>query len=287
MAANGITPGIGRRASIAAVAIAGWVAITVVAAGPRPSSRTWIGLPALDDLMAVAFLALVVWAIVWTARVLRVRPGAKQARPANLITLWLGLAVALAVLMVNPSIVERLLEFGPAEVAEADSAVPIEDDEQAPVDFAITANQVYVALAAIGGWMTVTAVLRRRQAGEPDITDITEEGVEGDDLSVVIQAMVDDLGVGSDPRSAVLSAYHRLEQALADQDHPRRATETPTEHLDRVFKRLPIDRTPFLRLARRYEVARFSTEPITEADRDAAAADLARARADLAGRAAR
>ena len=287
MATNGTTRGIGRRAPIAAVAVAGWVAIMVVAGGPRPGSRTWIGLPALDDLMAVAFLALVVWAMVWTARVLRVRPGAKQPGPANLITLWLGLAVALAVLMANPSIVKRLLEIGPTEVAENDTADLIEDEEPAPVDFAITANQVYIALAAIGAWMTITAVSRRRHGTDAESTDITEDAIDGDDLSLVVQAMVDDLDVGSDPRAAVLSAYHRLEQALADQDHPRRATETPTEHLDRAFERLPIDRTPFLRLARRYELARFSTEPITEVDRDRAAADLALARTDLAGRAAR
>ncbi len=259
----------------------------IVAAGPRPTDRTWIGLPDLDDLVVITFVALIVWAAVWTARFLRVRAGGKQERPANLITLWLGLAVALAVMMANPQIVERLRDLAPTEPPEIDAEPVIEDETPAPVDFEITATQVYVALAALGAWMAVTVLSRRRDELESGVDDEIDETVDEHNLGRVIQGMVADLDVGSDPRSAVMTAYHRLEQALAEQGHPRRSAETPTEHLDRLLDRLSIDHTPFLDLARRYELARFSNEPITEADRDRAASDLARARDDLNRHAAR
>lgn len=275
-----------RRRATAALAVVGWVLVMMVAAGPRPNDRTWIGLPVLDDLMGVLFLALVVWAIVWTVRVVRVGGGAQQTRSANLITLWLGLAVAIAILMVNPSIVERLLEFGPEEVSTGEAPELSAEEAPTPADFEITATQVYVALAAVGAWIAVTAVSRRRDRPE-DHLDRSEELTDGPDLGPTIDAMVDDLELGSDPRSSVLAAYHRLERVLAEQDRPRRLTETPAEHLDRVLAGLPINRVPFLDLARRYELARFSDHTITEADRARAASDLAQARDDLRGLAAR
>ncbi len=281
MAANGNrAPRFDRRRAVAAAAIAGWALALVVAAGPRPDSRTWIGLPALDDLMGVAFVALVIWAIVWTVRVLRVGGGATQTRSANLITLWLGLALAVAILMVNPSLIDRLLELQPEEVAETDAPEVPEADETPPADFEITANQVYIVLAVIGAWAGVTFLARRRTGSDHAFIDGATEPTP--DLRVTLDDMVDDLELGSDPRSAVLAAYDRLERALAEQGRPRRPTETPSEHLARVLTRLPVDRTPFLDLALRYELARYSSRPITETDREQATADLTRARDDLA-----
>ncbi|MDH3299912.1 MAG: DUF4129 domain-containing protein [Acidimicrobiia bacterium] len=274
------TPRAGRRAAIGAVAVVGWVLVVMIAAGPRPDDRTWIGLPALDDLMGVAFVALIIWALVWTVRVVRVGSGAKEARPANLITLWLGLAVAIAVVMANPSIVERLLDVNPADSSRSGVEEPVEEEPPAPVDFTITANQVYIALAAIGVWLGATAAARRRTV-EDDGVGADDDLVDRSELSRTIDGMVEDLELGTDPRSAVLTAYDRLERALAQHDCPRRPTETPTEHLDRVLARLPIDRTPLLDLARRYEVARFSSSRVTETDRSRAATDLARIRDDL------
>ncbi len=271
--------GSGRRSAVAALAVAGWVGVLIVAAGPRPSDRSWIGLPALDDLMGVAFLALIVWAVAWTVRVLRFRPGVSATRPANLITLWLGLAIAIAVLLANPSIVERLLEIEPADRSESDVGETVDEESTEPIDFAITANQVYVALAAIGGWFAITALARRRT--ERSDTDAAEDLLVDDDFGRTIEGMVGDLELGSDPRAAVLAAYHRLERTLADAGRPRRPSETPAEHLQRVLTRLPIDRAPFVDLAHRYELARFSNQPITEADRDRSVADLAHARNDL------
>lgn len=273
------TPRTGRRTAIAAVAVLGWVLILIVAAGPRPDDRTWIGLPALDDLMAVAFLALVVWAAVWTTRVVRVRPGAKT-RSANLITLWLGLALAIAVVMVNPSIVERLLRIEPAERSESSVDEQAVEEPVDPVDYEITANQIYVALAATGAWIALT-VLARRRTGSDEEVEVPDGLVEGNGLGRTIDRMVGDLELGTDARAAVLAAYSRLEGALADHGRPRRSSETAAEHLDRVLSGLPIDRGPLLDLAHRYELARFSDHPITESDRDRAAADLARARDEL------
>ncbi len=274
------TPQTGRRTAIAAVAVLGWVLILIVAAGPRPDDRTWIGLPALDDLMAVAFLALVVWAVAWTARVLRVQPGAKKTRPANLITIWFGLALAIAVVMVNPSIVERLFRIEPAERSESTVEEPAEEEPVDPVDYEITANQVYVALAAMGAWIALTMLARRRTESDEEV-GAPDDLVEGNGLGRTIDRMVGDLELGTDARAAVLAAYSRLEGALADHGRPRRSSETAAEHLDRVLNGLPIDRDPLLDLAHRYELARFSDHPITESDRERAAADLARARDDL------
>lgn len=264
----------------ATLAVLGWILILIVAAGPRPDDRTWIGLPKLDDLMGVAFIAVVVWAVVWTARVIRVAPGAKKARSANLITLWLGLTFAIAVVMVNPSIVERLLRLEPAQPSESGVEELVEEEIAAPVDYQVTATQVYVAVGAVVGWLVVTAFTRRRTEPGEEVEPV-DDLVAGDRLGRTIDAMVDDLELGTDPRAAVLAAYSRLEEAIAEHGRPRKSTETAAEHLDRVLGVLPIDRNPLLDLAHRYELARFSDQPITESDRTRAAADLARARNDL------
>jgi len=272
--------GLGRRRVVGILAVIGWVVVMVVAAGPRPGNRTWIGLPALDDLMGVAFLILLAWSIVWTVRMVRFSPGAAKTRSTNLITLWLGLAVAIAILMVNPAIIERFLEPDPETLNPTVSPEFDDDDAPAPVDFDITAGQVYVALAAIGVWAGLAALARRR-VGDGEPTELDHEIIDGPNLGSTVERMVTDLELASDPRSAVLAAYHRLERTLSDQDRPRRLTETPSEHLERVLTGLTVDRTPFLDLAHVYELARFSDHPITEAELDRAVTDLARARDDL------
>jgi len=89
------------------------------------------------------------------------------------------------------------------------------------------------------------------------------------------------LTMPSDPRSAVLVAYARMESALAAAGLQRRPSEAPREYLDRLAARLGVARKPAALLTALFERARFSTHPVDEPMRRAALGALERIADDL------
>ena len=68
----------------------------------------------------------------------------------------------------------------------------------------------------------------------------------------------------TDPRTAVVEAYVRLERGLAEHRLGRRSPEAPREYLARVLSERRMPAQPFATLTALFEEARFSQHPIPE-----------------------
>ncbi len=71
-----------------------------------------------------------------------------------------------------------------------------------------------------------------------------------------------------DPRRAIIAAYAHLLERLAAAGFPRLPHEAPEEHLRRCLNALRIPPDSLSTVTRQFLVARFSTHPLTEQDRD-------------------
>jgi Domain of unknown function (DUF4129) len=68
----------------------------------------------------------------------------------------------------------------------------------------------------------------------------------------------------ADPRAAVIAAYERLEQVLAEKHLGRRSPEAPREYLARVLSERRMPEHALATLTFLFEEARFSSHPISE-----------------------
>ena len=120
-----------------------------------------------------------------------------------------------------------------------------------------------VAVTAV---IATALLIRRRTEADPVVTE--------QDLDQAIVTVLDDVESVQDRREAIVTAYARLELALAEIGAPRRPSETSREHLARVLGRSPAARTAMEDLGSLYEHARFDAAPVTAAMRTAAIAAL-------------
>ena len=95
---------------------------------------------------------------------------------------------------------------------------------------------------------------RRKRRLPPDL--VTDELVETLDETLA------DLRAESDPRRAVIAAYHRMERVLASHGIARRTSEAPHEYLGRVLAELTGGGQGAKRLTALFERARFSTHAV-------------------------
>jgi len=131
-----------------------------------------------------------------------------------------------------------------------------------------------VGSVAAFGWWWLTG--RSRDPGEAPADRVDAEAARGTVLRS-IEAMLAD----PDPNTAVIGAYARLLEGLAAAGVPRRDFEGPVEHLRRALIRLEVRPDPVQRLVGLFEVARFSTQALTGADRNRALAALREVAGDL------
>jgi hypothetical protein len=164
----------------------------------------------------------------------------------------------------------------PRIVAEEDSDVPDW------LLWAATAAVVAVILAitvrlpgkgeAIGG---VTE-------GEEEEPQEDEEEGEAEAARRAVEAALEPLRDPTDPRSAVIAAYARMESALAERRLGRRAPEAPREYLARVLSESGLPDRSLTTLTTMFEEARFSLHPIPDSAPRRALGELENARAALA-----
>ncbi len=265
----------GRRGAILALAIL-WVVVTAAGAGRAADDSTWLGIPSLDWLTYVLVGCAVIGGITIVVAMF-MAPKEGGPRPEKRKPMWPLLLVILVFLVLSQR--EPGPRAGDAEFVPPTTTEPGSGDGIGQAGGSLDPTEIGVVAIILMAAVIVLALSRRR--GEAAIEADDDESIERS-ISPAVGRAADHLLLGSDPRSAVLLAYDGLETSLTGIDRGREVSETPREHLTRVLVDLPIDTTPLLQLAELYQVARFSTHAITDAEQQRAAAALQRARAELA-----
>lgn len=107
---------------------------------------------------------------------------------------------------------------------------------------------------------------------EPDETEVVQRALD---------AASAPLRDPADPRAAVIEAYVRMEEVLAERDLGRRAPEAPREYLTRVLREHDLPLRSLATITALFEEARFSRHPISQSARHTALGELENARAAL------
>jgi hypothetical protein len=133
------------------------------------------------------------------------------------------------------------------------------------------------AVVAVGA--AALAVYRRRRPvlppPEPDLEPAAEP------LVAALAAGARVLHEDPDPRTAIIGCYAAMERSLADAGSPPRMADTPAEVLGRATASGLVRSAPATTLTGLFRQARYSSHPMTEADRTAAIGTLAQVRTDL------
>lgn len=234
---------------------------------------------AAGALLAVA----TVWALATAPR--RRPPGARPWWHTPLALAVLALAILVLSWLTRRGMLaeplERLAQFRELFGGAAGEPPPGADAPGAP-----TISEALRSGAVLAGALLVVAgallLLRRRThvAGEGE--PAPGSGTATARLAEAVDAALEDLDAGADPRQAVLRCYRRLEAALAAAGCPRRRSETAREHRHRAAATLGDGARAAARLVDRFERARYDVAPVGEEDRRAAVAALQDVRAALA-----
>ena len=132
---------------------------------------------------------------------------------------------------------------------------------------------------------------RRRRGGRPTAPETTvaqpSSGGREDDSELArhaVDAALEPLRDSADPRAAVIEAYARLEQLLAERELGRRTPEAPREYLGRVLRAEGMPERSLTTLTDLFEEARFSLHPIPQSAPRRALSELETARVGLAAK---
>ena len=139
--------------------------------------------------------------------------------------------------------------------------------------------QLSVALVflAAGVLMASTVGRRWRSTADPTPPTLAPKVAEAVDQSL------DDLEADPDARRAIIAAYRRMEESLADVGLPREGPETAREYLSRGLASLELSPHAIGTLTTLFERARFSLHHLDLRLRDEAIAALRAVQKELAG----
>ena len=165
--------------------------------------------------------------------------------------------------------------------AQPAAPAPAARDERGPPPDSVNLGWLLVPLAVTFAILAPAAVaIRRRRLKRDEAMHAQATNA----LGRAVRASIVALESERDPRTAILRAYARMEQAFRDVEIVRAADETASEFLARTTRRLPVNAGAAEALTERFEEVRFSTHLITEADREQALASLHRVEQELAER---
>ncbi|MQS15825.1 DUF4129 domain-containing protein [Streptomyces kaniharaensis] len=122
-----------------------------------------------------------------------------------------------------------------------------------------------LALAAVALAVTLLALLRRRRAGRPAApaplaaAPTRQEEVLAEAVASGRRALE-----GGDARAAVIACYAAMEGSLAASGVARKASESPTELLERALADRRVDAVPARKLTALFREARYSTHELDE-----------------------
>jgi hypothetical protein len=138
---------------------------------------------------------------------------------------------------------------------------------------------LFVLFAVVALAVAALTVHRRRRAVPPPPEPDPEPDAEP--LVAALAAGARVLHEDPDPRTAIIGCYAAMERSLADAGSPPRMADTPAEVLGRATASGLVRSAPATALTSLFRQARYSSHPMTEADRAAAIDALAQVRADL------
>ncbi|SCG41926.1 DUF4129 domain-containing protein [Micromonospora inositola] len=147
------------------------------------------------------------------------------------------------------------------------------------------------ALLAIGyvGWTLVRGALRRTTRAIPvQRARRTAEGTAREVVAALDAGLVELDDRDTDPRTAVIACWVRLEEAAEEAGVPRLAGDTPTDLVSRLLRGDPAAGVPAIAsadvldgFAHVYREARYATHTVDKRMRDQARASLRRLRGEL------
>jgi len=125
---------------------------------------------------------------------------------------------------------------------------------------------------------------RRPAAPETTVPQLSDGGTENDAEVArrAVDAALEPLRGRADARAAVIEAYARMEQVLAERELGRRTPEAPREYLGRVLREQGMPERSLTTLTALFEEARFSVHPIPRSASRRALSELENARAAMA-----
>ena len=263
-----------RLAIIALLAI--WVIVIAWGSGAAPTDRSWLGVPALGDILVVIVLAgALVGLALFVALLLSGQRTDTDLPPRK--PMWPSLIIMLLVF----AAIVWLPRREPSEETRPTPEPEVTIDEPITVPSGVVGRNEIVVLVVLVALSMLAMVWTRRRMGLLHDSEIESAGLD-DALQPILAETVASLELGSDPRSAVLTAYAALESSFADLGWHRAATETPSEFVGRVLARFTAAAGPVTELAGLYELARFSERAISSDDRRRATRSLEAAQVRLA-----
>jgi len=123
---------------------------------------------------------------------------------------------------------------------------------------------------------------RRRRPGPRPAPDEAADATAAP-LAAALAAGERALHEDSDPRAAIIGCYAAMERSLADAGSPPRLADTPAEVLGRATASGLVRSAWASTLTGLFRRARYSSHPMTEADRATAIGALAQVQSDLGG----
>lgn len=273
----------GRAAGARAAAAGGAVVALVLLAGlagRHPAWSTGVGRRsfvggAAGYVLTVLFFAVAVAVVITWVRVARQRrERLKRSDLRTALVLLLGILVAL--------LVARGLHHGGSGGGGAARPVPSSSPHASGGGHVVHWSDarwllVLPLLALLGLAVSSFVLARRRRAPAPEADEPVADAVVA-----VLDEALDDLGDERDPRRAVIAAYARMEDVLADHGLGRRPAETPYEYLARMLTDLRASERSARRLTELFEWAKFSTHDVSERMRLEAVGCLTSLRAEVA-----
>jgi len=140
-----------------------------------------------------------------------------------------------------------------------------------------------LALFAVVAVAAVALATYRRRRAIPRATSEDESDPETAPLVAALAAGARALHEDPDPRTAIIGCYAAMERSLADAGSPPRLADTPAEVLSRATAGGLVRPAWAGTLTGLFRQARYSSHPMTEADRTTAIGALAQVQADLGG----
>ena len=232
----------------------------------------WI-IATAEVILALAGIALLIARMIWA------RKGGKPPRQRR--SLWWVLLLPLIVFGLA-RILQRVRHGAPA-VANA-AGHPASANAGAtghlrlgnPWPLLVLFAVVAIAAAALSAYRRRrTAPLLPAPEPEPD------SDPDAEPLTAALAAGARVLHEDPDPRTAIIGCYAAMERSLADAGSPPRMADTPAEVLSRATASGLVRSAWATTLTGLFRRARYSSHPMTEADRAAAIEALAQVQADL------